>query len=539
MNQQPIEAGSPEFEQALAALVAALGQQQPSQPAEMPRHEQDAIAANIERQKGRFYPGLDMRPPPGTDVLGRRRSEVVPHRPGTTEMIANFISGDRRHGTGVNRLMQAAPVIDALPPMAKVAYEGTFVEPGNALFEAAEDPSVATITNAGVRTALAMAPVKPALAMKGTAATMMGGLGTAALMDMAPPLASEAQAADNPQTAQIDSRLKQISTELGRKISNAQRRALETEARDLSAAKAQIIQTQATSAITQTATRQNEQEARRERARNQFATDIGNYEESIKPGATMQTINRLGILAPAAAAAIPGGIMRLAGKSASYGKQYAAGVLPAAVTANAQPLNALYTEPSLNPIRKAYERASLTLDDNDPLKEQYETKAQALPVSNPRWKAAQDDLYDLNKAPLRAGIAALEATAAPAGYEAVSALARTRNLPAALAKETGRIPGSLLEGYNEGMSRARSVKRAEQQSTVDDFINRTLTTANGRLRDPTTNLFISAQEARRIAARSVAQSSVKGQTVPKALVAGGGALAGLGGAYAINRLMAP
>lgn len=461
---QEMMAGDPAFEQMLAELVQVLQQAQPQQPPAPMTNDQ--MAANIQRQSGRFPPNMQVQPPFGTDVLGRRQVEARPRDMSTTELMTNAL-GDPKW---TNAIYNAAPVIDAGPQIAKDTYANTIIEPANALAQFASDPSIPNATNAGVRTALALSPFKPAAALK--AAGLVGGLGLTSAVgtDAFNAITKQpVEAADSDPLAQIEKRQREIQARLGQKLTGGERRALEKEASDLSATKSAIMQKSATTNIEAEAATKRDSELRQNKARDVFNTSMHDYEDSRKPGIAMQTINKLGPIAPAVAAMAGGGILRMANRDPSLTRQYVAGLLPAVTVANARPVEGMINEPIENPEVAAYKKASRVLADTDPLKEQYRNEAKALPATNPVREAAANETFDLKKLATRNAIAALEGTGAFLGNDAVNALARLRRAPADLA----RIPGEM---------------RAARQpvGTIEERVEQQLQTlkTNGPLRGP-------------------------------------------------------
>ena len=324
---QEMMAGDPAFEQMLAELVQVLRQAQPQQPM-----TNDQMAANIERQSGRF-PGHQVQPPFGTDVIGRKETQARARDPGTTELITNALGNPK----WTNAIHNAQPVIDAMPQIAKDTYANTITEPVNALVEATKAPSIANITNAGVRTALGLAPISPktALTMAGT----IGGLGltTGAGVDAFNAITKQpVEAAESDPLAQIEKRQREIQTELAKKPAAAIRRTLEEEAKQLSQTKAAIYQTTATTGIQADAQTKRDSELRQDQARKITNNYIQDYEDSRKPGQIMQTINKLGTFAPAVASMIPGGISRIAGRGHNPVRDYVSGFPLALAASNAQ-----------------------------------------------------------------------------------------------------------------------------------------------------------------------------------------------------------
>lgn len=459
---QEMMAGDPQFEQMLVELEQLLQQAQPQQQAPMTN---DQMAANIERQRGRFPANMQVQPPFGTDVLGRKETQARARDPGTTELITNAL-GDPKW---TNAIYNAAPIIDAGPQIAKDTYANTITEPVNALVDATKDPSIANITNAGVRTALGLAPVSPktALTMAGT----IGGLGltTGAGVDAFNAITKQpVEAADNDPIAKMDARLREINNAFVTKKSlanpkldlpPAERRTLEDEARSINATKAAIALKSATTGIESEAATKRDSELRQDQARKITNNYIQEYEDSRKPGQIMQTINKLGTFAPAVASMIPGGISRIAGRGHNPVRDYVSGFPLALAASNAQQLDAYFNEPAVNPERTAYQKGSRVLADTDPLKAKYDEKIKELPALNPIPQKALENALDPVNLAKRGIVSAMETTAAPLGYDLTHGVIRA---PSAIARKVGEIPGALKEGYNRGMQRANAVNQTAQ-----------------------------------------------------------------------------
>lgn len=469
MTPDQMQAGSPEFEQALAELAQLLQAAQQQKPRQM---TDDQLAANVSRN----LPGIngipqnfDLLRPVGMDALGRKQTVVQDRTPTPSEMLGTAVFGDKQNSPMVNELSRTVigqhlpSVVNGMVDLGRDTYDQTFVKPKEALREAGSDPSIANLTNAGVRTALALSPIKAGPALK-TAATI-GGLGlTSALgTDAFNALTSQpVEAADNDPVASIDKRVREIQAELAKKPASAVRRTLEAEANQLAQTKAAILTKSATTGIESEAATKRDTELRQNRAREIYDTSMTDYENSRKPGQALQTINKLGPIAPAVAAMIGGGITRLARPEASKTAQYVAGVLPAFTVANAKPAEAYMNEPIENPEVTAYKKAGRVLADTDPLKAQFKNELNSLPPTNPLREAAASDLTDWRKQAVRVPIAALEGTGAFLGNDLVAGLARMRKAPADIARTVGEIPGALKEGYNRGMQRANAVNQTAQ-----------------------------------------------------------------------------
>lgn len=496
MTPDQMQAGSPEFEQALAELAQLLQAAQQQKPRQM---TDDQLAANVSRN----LPGIngipqnfDLLRPVGMDALGRKQTVVQDRTPTPSEMLGTAVFGDKQNSPMVNELSRTVigqhlpSVVNGMVDLGRDTYDQTFVKPKEALREAGSDPSIANLTNAGVRTALALSPIKAGPALK-TAATI-GGLGlTSALgTDAFNALTSQpVEAADNDPVASIDKRVREIQAELAKKPASAVRRTLEAEANQLAQTKAAILTKSATTGIESEAATKRDTELRQNRAREIYDTSMTDYENSRKPGQALQTINKLGPIAPAVAAMIGGGITRLARPEASKTAQYVAGVLPAFTVANAKPAEAYMNEPIENPEVTAYKKAGRVLADTDPLKAQFKNELNSLPPTNPLREAAASDLTDWRKQAVRVPIAALEGTGAFLGNDLVAGLARMRKAPADIARTVGEIPGALQEGRNIGMQRANAVNQPNAPLTgpaldaaVEDHLTRLK--VNGPVRGP-------------------------------------------------------
>jgi hypothetical protein len=291
----------------------------------------------------------------------------------------------------------------------------------NAMYEAAEDPSLANVTNAGVRTALTMGKF-------GTGGLFaLGGLGVAGARD-AGLFGSEAVADDGSDPLEPSQRRRLTELQAKKKLSRAEREEQGTYLQTLQAATTRKAEAEAKKQELGDKAKQDEfdrsvtnAEAVRDqelsRVRRFSGTEVG------------KVFEKMGGFAPFAAGAGAGALTRAAaGPATSLLGKMAPSLsgATAGVTALNVPLayNAFMTEPD-NPEKAAYGAYARELPPEHPRKQEWANYASGLPSQNPVREAAADELYDPAKIAERGLFGVLEGGLGGfAGGEVVNLLGR-------------------------------------------------------------------------------------------------------------------
>lgn len=321
--------------------------------------------------------------------------------------------------------------LDALltygPMPAKLAVE-VAKQPyyaGEAVGEAAFDPTLPNLTNAGFQSALALAQPMKGLGILGA------GYGLAGARDAGLGLFDEAHAkpkgkAKSPETSVPElpglSREQQTEyvdvvrrIERGAFTSGAERRSLEN-ARDrlagISAAYQTTVMANEAKLKADAAAKDREEYDRAvsnaEMARDKELSRVRRFSET----EVGKMFDKTGGWAPFAVAAGLGGLSRAASGPAKgwmgHAANVAQGAFAGAMTPNVSlAYNAFFTEPD-NPERAAYLAYSRELPIGHPLKEERRKYAESLPTANPVRTEAAKELYDPMKAAERMTLGAVE-----------------------------------------------------------------------------------------------------------------------------------
>ena len=305
---------------------------------------------------------------------------------------------------------------------------GQPIRAGMAIGEAVQDPSIATLTNAGVQSALAA--FRPLTAAK----VAGGGFAASAAND----LMTEASAS-NPRRrqqvsdvafAELPGLTPQQSAEYNSLMSKMQRgafgsaadrRATETRARELRSLSDDFSRMRTTTA-------QQEYDNAIRRAEGARDTILAERPKRFSETSVGALYDKLGIVAPGVIAAGMGGLTRaglaatgVSNKLANYGLPIGVGTLTGGVAANYPLGHELMFAPSANPERQAFEAYARELPPDHPRKQEWQNYARDLPSANPSRKAASDEFYDPMKLAERTAFGAVEgALGGLAGAEAVN-----------------------------------------------------------------------------------------------------------------------
>lgn len=348
------------------------------------------------------------------------------------------------------------------PMPAKIATE-VVKQPyyaGEAVGEAAYDPTLANVTNAGVQTALAVGQPLRALGVLGA------GYGIAGARDAGANLFDEAEAGPRKKPAEIKvSELPGLTPEQQAEYADAVQRitrgqfASGAERRTLEGTRDRLANI---SAAFQTTEMGNEAKLKAEAA----AKDREEYDRAVDKAETVRDdilkrdkrfadtdvakiYDKTGGLTPALFGLGAGAVYRAAtGPAETLAGRYLgpaiSGSLAGFTAANAPLAFDAYTTPAANPEREAYQAYARELPPAHPRKKEFADYAQSLPEANPTRAAASAELYD----PLRAGERALFGVlegggGAAIGAEVVQAMGRPVR---AIGREARELLGSSRGG---------------------------------------------------------------------------------------------
>ena len=321
------------------------------------------------------------------------------------------------------------------------------LSPGPAIREAIRDPSIATVANAGLQTAVGAGAPKVALGL------LAGGYGTAAAKDAGMLDASanaqtvrQSNAAANAAKAGAAAEVQklQAQTEASRQAAAIE---AEREKSRLALDKATREQEEYNRAVGKAETLRNDELARDRRF---SETAVGKVYDKTGGAAAFMAPFAVGVAQRMAQG--PGG-----GLLSKYVAPFAEGAA-AAYGVNSLPLyyDAYATEAS-NPTKQAYSVYGRELPAGHPRKEEAlryagpEDKG-GLPDANPVRTVAQRELNEgLFK---RLGMSAIEGTMAPLGYTAANIPRRMASKVGEMVEGVSALPGRSATGYARGMTDA-------------------------------------------------------------------------------------
>jgi hypothetical protein len=369
-----------DFDAALAELAAELARASPV--------EKRAILDRVRPKVGAGEHGLPYLPTLPPQGFGELRNSLSPEA--------------ERAMINMGLPTSAGPAIDTLLRVEPITREFTGIpqvgRASDAVRDAMIDPSVPTVTNAGVQTAMAVG--RPMAALK----TLAGGYGAAAVSDIGGSPVTEAEA-QTPLTrtqrrememerqrserqAEIDRRASETSARLGRESADAAtKREIEAEAQRKD--RAEYDRAVATA----------EAAAAKEMARDRRFSDTAVGQVYDKTGGLAPAIAgfagaKLSRLATGPGETLPGQVFK------DYALPLTTGTISGGITANL-PLayNALATEPD-NPKRRMYEALAENLPAAHPRRQEAVDRLQdfkSLPEANPIRSAASAEFYDPQK----------------------------------------------------------------------------------------------------------------------------------------------
>lgn len=392
-------------------------------------------------------------------------------------------------------------VLDYGPIPAKAAVE-TAIAPGIALGEAIDDPSLANLTNAGVQGALAFSPFAPLKAGKAALGAAGLGFGMAGARDLGPSLLGEAQAEGDGLNAAQSKRLQQLQRK--RSLSRAEReeqnaligiQARYQELRDRQTFEAQARRDAALvkaeeerKALEREAGARKAEDERREynasvsRAEKARSEELGRY-TPFKETEVGKVYDKLGIMAPAVAAAGAGLIGRTAARLGGNSGLMTDTVVPALTGAGTAGVMAHYPlmhdlvfAPAENPEKRAYQAYARELPVGHPRKEEMRTYAEGLPTENPTREVASREMYDPLKFAERTGIGIAEGLiSGPLGAHVSKIAEKVPGVAArgigSVATNLARAPGELAETYYDAMgsaakARAKALKAGQSRDRL-------------------------------------------------------------------------
>lgn len=328
------------------------------------------------------------------------------------------------------------------------------VTPFPAIAEAYNDPSIANVTNAGVKTA---GMVGKPLAALGLLASGYGAAGAkdAGLFDTSAraETAAQARARGNAAKAEAEAEERRL-----RAKAEADRAAADTEARraeqGILAEQKKADQAEYNAAVAKAAlVRDEELKARRSKP---FAeTEVGKVYD--KTGIATPFLAAMGLTALNRAAFGGGSKMK------DYGIPLAEGTITGAAMANWPLGHEMIFQPAENPEKPAYRAYARELPPTHPRKAEWTAYAEGLPDANPAREIVSRDFYDPRKLAERSVIGAAEGfaggLAGPAAYVVGDKMARAaaRGIGNTV-EEAATLPGRAAKGYNRGMTEAGNEK---------------------------------------------------------------------------------
>ncbi len=406
----------------------------------------------------------------------------------TDEQQASYDQGAAERDAAGNNLSMIAAELSGVPQAMRA---------GRGIAEAAIDPSLANMTNAGVQSALAA--FRPLAAAK----IMAGGLGAAGVKQSGALSIGTANAAE-PLTSEQRGKLKGLDAKIAANQwkNGAERRAVEADRASLkeiereglktaNASKAKTEEAAGLAEIERKATDdRNRQEAER-RAKETKDTDDrraviraeGSREKELARDRRFSDTDvgkvweKTGGLAPFLAGVGGGAITRAAaGQGTTAAAKYGLPALMGAgagVTAVNVPLyyDAFLTETD-NPQKRAYEAYARDLPADHPDRPTAMDMARALKAENPVRETAQKEFRDGFVTRNAAG--ALEGgLSGVLGAEMVQALRRMVPGAKTIAGEVAEIPGEVLAGYRRGMQpQAGAALSNEERKLMADALRK-------------------------------------------------------------------
>lgn len=387
---------------------------------------------------------------------------------------------------------------------------------GEAVGEAAFDPTLPNITNAGFQSALALAQPMKGLGVLGA------GYGLAGASDAGFSLFDDANAKPKKKNTAPESKVAEMpgltpeqqaeyadavrKIERGAFTSGAERRSLEKvrdRLSDISAAYQTTVMTNEATTKSEAARKEREEydravltaeEARDKelgRVRRFSDTEVGKLFDKTGGFAPFAVATGLGMLSRGASGATKG----LAGHASNVG----GGAFAGAMVPNV-PLayNAFFTEPD-NPERAAYMAYSRELPQGHPRKDEMAAYAKGLPEANPVRTEAAKELYDPTKAMERMGLGAVEGVA---GWYAGK---HGWDVPSRLSKKAGEAFSRRPQGPSgpgptkpTGEPKPR-LPKSKRQALVNKVIDEAVGVGSNRPRAPKG---VSAEVANRMRSRA-------------------------------------
>jgi len=326
--------------------------------------------------------------------------------------------------------------------------------PFPAMLEAYRDPSIANLTNAGVRTAGAIGSIP------GMVASLGAGYGAAAakdigLLDMSAnaqtAAQSRARAAEAKAKAQAERDMLEAQTR-----SKAQEADIEAKRRadELAAERARSDKAEYDRAVSKAEANLTDPQYK---SRAFGETEIG------------KVYDKTGIVTPFLAALGLGGLSRAATGGGSAVKNYALPVGAGAATGVAAvnwPLgHEILFQPPYNPEKAKYEAYSRDLPPTHPRKEEWTNYAGKLPAENPARAVAVKEFYDPWKFAERSALGLIEGVAGGlAGSDAVRTASRLTGKAGRgvgnVVEGAATLPGRASQGYARGMTEAADAEAA-------------------------------------------------------------------------------
>ena len=313
---------------------------------------------------------------------------------------------------------------------------GQPVRAAKAVGKAWDDPSLATMTNAGVQTALSVPTMRGLMT-----ATKIGGAGlSAAVAQDLNPMLTAAEAGPGDRDAARAARAQGAAAR--------EQAALERARADAARANADAARTTA-----ETERAMSEQRVKEERDRLALAADDAAVKRAVTARDTIladrpkkfsetrtgQVFDELGMVAPAIPAAVAGGLAGAGVRAAGAGHKAVTatgagvGAVAGGLAGNWPLGHELMYARAYNPEKEAYKAGAREMPESDKRRQEWATYAEQLPNQNPARTAALNEMMDIPMTLKRSAFPIAEG--ALAGWGAV-------DLPGVISRFIGRRTGS-------------------------------------------------------------------------------------------------
>lgn len=437
-----------------------------------PRDQAIAIALDVARRsRAKKADGGEVRdwrsdmdaPAPGYDPVTGRTDGVR-----ASATLREPRRGEDPTAPTVDKILNA--ILDYGPLPAKATVD-QFSRTGDSIVEAVMDPSIASVTNAGLNTALTFGqPLR--------AAKILGaGFGASAASDLGMSPFASAKAEDDGLSDGDRKRLAALRKKgslsraersdleaLNQRVSNAaaeRAAAARSRAEFMAGAEAEAMKRKSQLEAQKEADRQAEYNRAVSTADRVLAEEKANRPKKFSDTAVGQLYDKAGVAAPGLLALGAGALTRsaasLAGKEAGMMAPAIMGTKVGVGAAHWPLAHSLLFEPAANPERRAYEGYARELPPDHPRKEEWQSYARGLPEKNPERQFASEEFYDPIKFAERSGLGLIEGvTGGMLGAKAAQFMA---NAPRAGLKAVAETPGRMAEDFHRARGKALATSR--------------------------------------------------------------------------------